>query len=75
MGVEQYQQHDWSPTLWALLLLLLALSVIATMSLFLVMASRSATSGRAARHGETPAPEVEHDRPVDEVEPPHAPAA
>lgn len=40
MHVYQYVQHDWSPTMWAALLLVLAILVVVGMGLFLVGATR-----------------------------------
>lgn len=67
--MEQYQQHDWSSVVWAVLLLLAALAVFATMALFLVMASRPAKP-RARRRGGRARHADKGGR-----RPPHAPAA
>ena len=38
--MHQYVQHEWSPALWAVLLLILAIVVVVGMSLFLLGAAR-----------------------------------
>ena len=38
--MHQYIQHDWSPAMWAMMLMVLATVVTVGMSLFLVAAQR-----------------------------------
>lgn len=49
MLTEQYAQHDWSPMLFASLLLAMALFVVVGMGLFLLGANRE-QRGTTARH-------------------------
>ena len=52
MLTEQYTQHDWSPMLFASLLLAMAFFVVVGMGLFLLGANREqrGTTARHARH-------------------------
>ena len=57
---QQYVQHDWSPTLFALVFLTMAVLFVVGMGLFLIAANRdqrgtTARHARAAeRHGPLP---------------------
>lgn len=59
MLTQQYVQHDWSPTFFALLLLAMAVLVVVGMGLFLIGANReqrgtTARHARADKHGPIP---------------------
>jgi hypothetical protein len=59
MLTEQYAQHDWSPMLFATLLLAMAFFVVVGMGLFLLGANREqrGTTARHTRHeGHGPLP-------------------
>ena len=63
MHIHQYVQHDWSPTLWALMLMGLAITVFTVMALFLLIATRS-YGAAPPRHDEaTPAPPAKRSTP------------
>jgi hypothetical protein len=60
MLAQQYVQHDWSPTLFALVFLTMAILFVVGMGMFLMAATREqrGTTARharaAAKHGPVP---------------------
>jgi len=49
---QQYTQHDWSPTLFALVFLTMAILFVVGMGMFLIGANRE-QRGTTARHAGT----------------------
>jgi hypothetical protein len=50
MPAHQYVQHDWSPAMWAMILLIMATLVVVGMGLFLLAANRPKQSHGPHEH-------------------------